>query len=191
MAGKEYTTAPILVNSDGHPIPQYLDITDTTDSPQGTFKPLTQLQAEHPDVQNVQLTGSIVKEIKEWLNQSQQIGTNNNLQFYGVDTGAHTTTSVTPLDISTFKRKFVRVENGYDVEILFSVWLYKTTVKGGEGITRAVSDVKIPAGAKKDFYIDEYPLLDAPFVGLSVGSWVGTIAPTSGSLNIWIFGGSN
>lgn len=57
MAGKEYTTAPILVNADGHPIPQYLDITDTTDSPQGTFKPLTQLQAEHPDVQNVQLTG--------------------------------------------------------------------------------------------------------------------------------------
>src|SRR5690554_4778303 len=57
MAGKEYTTAPILVNADGHPIPQYLDITDTTDSPQGTFKPMTQLQAEHPDVQNVQLTG--------------------------------------------------------------------------------------------------------------------------------------
>src|SRR5690606_16492491 len=62
MAGKEYTTAPILVNADGHPIPQYLDITDTTDSPQGTFKPLTQLQAEHPDVQNVQLTGSSVKQ---------------------------------------------------------------------------------------------------------------------------------
>ena len=61
MAGKEYTTAPILVNADGHPIPQYLDITDTTDSPQGTFKPLTQLQAEHPDVQNVQLTGSDVE----------------------------------------------------------------------------------------------------------------------------------
>lgn len=61
MAGKEYTTAPILVNADGHPIPQYLDITDTTDSPQGTFKPLTQLQAEHPDVQNVQLTGSRVE----------------------------------------------------------------------------------------------------------------------------------
>src|SRR5690606_28209877 len=61
MAGKEYTTAPILVNSDGHPIPQYLDITDTTDSPQGTFKPLTQLQAEHPDVQNVQLTGRNVE----------------------------------------------------------------------------------------------------------------------------------
>ena len=139
----------------------------------------------------VQLTGSIVKEIKEWLNQSQQIGTNNNLRFYGVDTGAHTTTSVTPLDISTFKRKFVRVENGYDVEILFSVWLYKAAVKGEKGITRAVSDVKIPAGSNKDFYIDEYPFLDAPFVGLSVGSWVGTIAPTSGSLNIWIFGGSN
>lgn len=62
MAGKEYTTAPILVNADGHPIPQYLDITDTTDSPQGTFKPLTQLQAEHPDVQKVQLTGSSVKQ---------------------------------------------------------------------------------------------------------------------------------
>lgn len=61
MAGKEYTTAPILVNADGHPIPQYLDITDTTDSPQGTFKPLTQLQAERPDVQNVQLTGSNVE----------------------------------------------------------------------------------------------------------------------------------
>lgn len=63
MAGKEYTTAPILVNADGHPIPQYLDITDTTDSPQGTFKPLTQLQAEHPDVQNVQLTGSNVEHV--------------------------------------------------------------------------------------------------------------------------------
>src|SRR5690554_4382332 len=62
MAGKEYTTAPILVNADGHPIPQYLDITDTTDSPQGTFKPLTQLQVERPDVQNVQLTGSRVAE---------------------------------------------------------------------------------------------------------------------------------
>src|SRR5690625_2811594 len=61
MPGKQYTTAPILVNADGHPIPQYLDTTDTTDSPQGTFKPLTQLQAERSDVQNVQLTGSNVE----------------------------------------------------------------------------------------------------------------------------------
>lgn len=71
MAGKEYTTAPILVNADGHPIPQYLDITDTTDSPQGTFKPLTQLQAEHPDVQNVQLTGSSVGTLKETISGSR------------------------------------------------------------------------------------------------------------------------
>src|SRR5690554_63046 len=73
MAGKEYTTAPILVNADGHPIPQYLDITDTTDSPQGTFKPLTQLQADHPDVQNVQLTGSLIKE-ETILDRSIRVG---------------------------------------------------------------------------------------------------------------------
>lgn len=51
--GKQYTTAPILVNSNGDPIPQYLDITDKTDSPQGTFKPLT-----NETIQKVQLTGS-------------------------------------------------------------------------------------------------------------------------------------
>lgn len=53
--GKQYTTAPILVNSNGDPIPQYLDITDKTDSPQGTFKPLT-----NETIQKVQLTGSYV-----------------------------------------------------------------------------------------------------------------------------------
>lgn len=53
--GKQYTTAPILVNSNGDPIPQYLDITDKTDSPQGTFKPLT-----NETIQKVQLTGSNV-----------------------------------------------------------------------------------------------------------------------------------
>lgn len=54
--GKQYTTAPILVNSNGDPIPQYLDITDKTDSPQGTFKPLT-----NETIQKVQLTGSFVE----------------------------------------------------------------------------------------------------------------------------------
>lgn len=39
MSTKAYTTAPILTNGT-HPIPQYLDITDLTDSPEGTFKPL-------------------------------------------------------------------------------------------------------------------------------------------------------
>ena len=53
--GKQYTTAPILVNSNGDPIPQYLDITDKTDSPQGTFKPLT-----NETIHKVQLTGSNV-----------------------------------------------------------------------------------------------------------------------------------
>lgn len=56
--GKQYTTAPILVNSNGDPIPQYLDITDKTDSPQGSFKPLT-----NETIQKVQLTGSKVEVI--------------------------------------------------------------------------------------------------------------------------------
>lgn len=41
---KQYTNARILTDGQGKPIPQYLDTTDTTDSPQGTFKPLTELQ---------------------------------------------------------------------------------------------------------------------------------------------------
>src|SRR5690625_957753 len=54
--GKVYTTAPLLYNDQGDPIPQYLDVSDKTDSPQGSFKPLTN------DPQDVRLTGSIVQE---------------------------------------------------------------------------------------------------------------------------------
>lgn len=43
----KYTTAELLTDDNGVPMPQYLDVTDTTGSPQGTFKPVT----------NVQLTG--------------------------------------------------------------------------------------------------------------------------------------
>jgi hypothetical protein len=49
-----YTTAKILLDGDSKPIPQYLDTSDTTDSPEGTFKPLTQTR-------DTQLTGSIVQ----------------------------------------------------------------------------------------------------------------------------------
>ncbi|WP_079708080.1 hypothetical protein [Paraliobacillus ryukyuensis] len=42
MAGdKAFTQAPIITNGQ-YPIAHYLDTSDTTDSPEGTFKPLTQ-----------------------------------------------------------------------------------------------------------------------------------------------------
>lgn len=53
--GKVYTTAPLLYNDQGDPIPQYLDVSDKTDSPQGSFKPLTN------DPQDVRLIGSKTK----------------------------------------------------------------------------------------------------------------------------------
>src|SRR5690625_2356114 len=40
--GKKVTDAPIIVNADGYPIAHYLDTEDNTDTPQGSFKPLTQ-----------------------------------------------------------------------------------------------------------------------------------------------------
>jgi hypothetical protein len=39
-----YTTAKLLLDGNGDPMPQFLDVTDTTDSPEGTFKPLTKIQ---------------------------------------------------------------------------------------------------------------------------------------------------
>jgi hypothetical protein len=49
----QYTTAKLLTDGDLNPIPQYLDTSDTTDSPEGTFKPLDQ-------VMETSLTGSNV-----------------------------------------------------------------------------------------------------------------------------------
>src|SRR5690625_6756835 len=57
--GKVYTTAPLLYNDQGDPIPQYLDVSDKTDSPQGSFKPLTN------DPQDVRLIGSIGERISQ------------------------------------------------------------------------------------------------------------------------------
>lgn len=88
--GKQYTTAPILVNSNGDPIPQYLDITDKTDSPQGTFKPLT-----NETIHKVQLTGSIVGE--------QKIATD-----LIVTVGSKTT--IATLDTSNYKKVGLRVQ---------------------------------------------------------------------------------
>lgn len=51
MAGKQYTSAPLLYNTAGEPIPQWLDTHDKTDSPEGTFKPLTKAQANNGIVQ--------------------------------------------------------------------------------------------------------------------------------------------
>jgi hypothetical protein len=50
----QYTTAKLLTDGDLNPIPQYLDTSDTTDSPEGTFKPLDK-------VQETSLTGSYQK----------------------------------------------------------------------------------------------------------------------------------
>src|SRR5690554_5197046 len=120
MAGKEYTTAPILVNADGHPIPQYLDITDTTDSPQGTFKPLTQLQAEHPDVQNVQLTGSNVEYITNGNNILIPSGTN--VQVIGnvdVSKYAYIFVQVRPRELDNYRVSY-RPTVGDGIEELYS-----------------------------------------------------------------------
>lgn len=54
MAGKIYTSAKLLYNEEGDPIPQYLDVSDKTDSPEGTFKPITRDQNPMP----VKLTGA-------------------------------------------------------------------------------------------------------------------------------------
>ncbi len=79
---KQYTTAPILVNDNGDPIPQYLDTTDTTDSPQGTFKPLTDendknivdrleaIETRLNQTLETQLTGS---NLEEQLTESEAI----------------------------------------------------------------------------------------------------------------------
>ncbi|MGG3450171.1 hypothetical protein [Domibacillus aminovorans] len=40
----QHTSAVLLTDGAGQPIPQYLDTADKTDSPQGTFKPLTKNQ---------------------------------------------------------------------------------------------------------------------------------------------------
>jgi len=68
----QYTNARLLTDGDGNPIPQYLDVNDKTDSPQGTFKPLT------GDPRQVQLTGSnvaldvnVVNTNNDWKLQEQ------------------------------------------------------------------------------------------------------------------------
>ncbi|MFS8652612.1 MAG: hypothetical protein FWJ66_11985 [Caldibacillus sp.] len=94
--GKQYTTAPILVNSNGDPIPQYLDITDKTDSPQGTFKPLT-----NETIQKVQLTGSNIEELVPV----------NSVAF--TDTEAR----YFDADVSRYKKLYIYVRNSHNVNV--------------------------------------------------------------------------
>lgn len=60
--GKVYTSAPILVNSDGLPIPAYLDRNDKTDSPEGTYKPIT--DEHYKPVYDTRLTGGNMELMK-------------------------------------------------------------------------------------------------------------------------------
>lgn len=144
MAGKEYTTAPILVNADGHPIPQYLDITDTTDSPQGTFKPLTQLQAEHPDVQNVQLTGSITKYIAQSddvlipAGATVEVISNTDVSEY-----AYIFVQVRPRGLSYYKVDYAPTRADYS-DVIYPLNLLD--IEGAQ--TNQVSEVVRPLGLK-------------------------------------------
>lgn len=117
MAGKQYTSAKLLYNADGDPIPQFLDVSDTTDSPQGTFKPITSKSdvsvTNFPTTQNVQLTGSNVVEV---LNE--QITT----KLFDVKQIRDTSRHISALsNVIGENKKIVVMYNKHDAEVKVSI----------------------------------------------------------------------
>jgi len=98
--GKVYTTAPLLYNDQGDPIPQYLDVSDKTDSPQGSFKPLTN------DPQDVRLTGSIGERISQ-INTVKNIAPK--LQEDILDTNYPTTVDSFLLSVNNEEKDNIRL----------------------------------------------------------------------------------
>ena|SRR5690625_1618099 len=167
--GKVYTTAPLLYNDQGDPIPQYLDVSDKTDSPQGSFKPLTN------DPQDVRLIGSITKELRSYVDDDT-FAINTNEWRYISNILSSQPSLLRPVDVSNFRKKSIYFENNMNHDIR-AIQVYGTSEsreKDESSVRR--DDVRLfqfdvgvlESGEAVFITEEEYPELKQPCIGLAM-----------------------
>lgn len=142
------------------------------------------------DTVPVELTGSNVEVIKEFLNTEFGIG-NTNYAYYGDTAGLGS--SRNPLDVRKYKTKNIKIRNGYDQQVAVQIISYRLltagTSSGAERLEILIDDT-IAAGASKVYKPKTYPELADAHIGLAVRINA-SVAATTGNVDVIFIGGAN
>lgn len=132
--------------------------------------------------QEVQQVGSIVK-LKEYN------GVNDLLSYthfrYGENTGRD---KLTPLDVSKYPKRSIYIENNYDQSIKIDIRIKDLSVDVTPYFDKIIDMSTLASGAGIWISDVDYPKINTQYPGLVVTLTHGTTPPTSGSVNIQIYG---
>lgn len=150
---------------------------------------LQAIKARLNGVLDVQLMGSLVEIPVDHLNRTDLIGAGT-VRYFAVGIG--TASFVSPIDVSKYKTKYLKVRNGHNYPVNLVLFMYKTLNPGvGAGGTRFASifNESLPAGTEKVYHGGEYPLFNLPAIGYALQA---SSLPTdaTGDFDVTYFGGA-
>jgi hypothetical protein len=136
----------------------------------------------------VQLSGTKVELLKEWSDTGLMSQTE---WFYG-NNRTDDDRLLIPVNYSAKPRKTILVRNFFDVAVACrSVWVFKDgTTRGSIAELPFAEEVLIGANASALLTSETLPELDYNFPGIAL-RFMRKATPTTGTLNIWFFGGDN
>ena len=136
----------------------------------------------------VQQSGTKVELLKEWSDTGLM---SQEEWFYG-NNRTDDTSHLIPVNYSAKPRKMILVRNLFDAAVACrSVWVFKDgTTKGAIAELPFAEEVLIGANASALLTSETLPELDYNFPGIAL-RFMRKAVPTTGTLNIWFFGGDN
>lgn len=117
----QHTSALLLTDGAGQPIPQYFDTADKTDSPEGTFKPLTKNQPVQlaginiPGGLPVDLQGATITTVVEDIQSKSQVVTFHNAATVASEGIAFLVGAYKTLTVEVYGSSTARTINFYGV----------------------------------------------------------------------------
>ena len=136
----------------------------------------------------VQLSGTKVELLKEW----SDTGLMSQTEWYYGNNRTQDESLLIPVNYSAKPRKMILVRNLFDAAVACrSVWVFKDgTTRGAIAALPFAEEVLIGANASALLTSETLPELDYNFPGIAL-RFMRKAIPTTGTLDIWFFGGDN